>query len=75
MNTLVLAVLLVLVLVFAVTVIVLHALNKKGDVSAALSLRSFKFSLRAKERKQAPFQATAPTELASPSLRQGTRPK
>lgn len=51
MDTLVSALLLVLILVLPVTVIILHALNKKGDVSAAFSLRSFKFSLRAKERK------------------------
>jgi len=51
MNTLISAVLLVLIPLLLVTVIILHALNKKGDVSAAFSLRSFRFSLRAKDRK------------------------
>ena len=51
MNTLVYAVLFIVILVLPVTVIILHALNKKGDVSAAFSLRSFRFTLRAKDRK------------------------
>jgi hypothetical protein len=51
MITLISVVLLVLIPLLPVTVIILHALNKKGDVSAAFSLRSFRFSLRAKDRK------------------------
>ena len=50
MNPLVLLVL-VLVLIFTLAGIVLFALARKGDVFAAFSLRPFKFTLRAKDRK------------------------
>jgi hypothetical protein len=37
-------------LIIAFTVVVIHALNKKGDVSAGLQLNSLGFTLTAKDR-------------------------
>jgi hypothetical protein len=51
MNLLVSCIVLIVVLIVPVIGTIFYAVHKKGDVSAAFSLRPFTFTLRAKERK------------------------
>jgi hypothetical protein len=42
--------LVIILVIIAFTVVVIHALNKKGDVSAGLQLNRLGFTLTAKDR-------------------------
>ncbi len=77
MNLLVSTVAVTLVLFFLVAVIILFALYKKGDVSAAFSLRSFAFSLHASDRHVAepPQRPANSAEHQPPTALGETLPK